>query len=189
MMKYKLILGSQSPRRQQLMHELGFPCSTRVISIDEIFPSDLAAENVAEYLAVKKGKAHLDSLTSSELVVTADTTVIIEQDVLNKPQSVDEAQTMLQKLSGREHRVISGVCLTTLQWQHHFSEQTTVYFAPLTDSEISFYIEKYQPFDKAGGYAIQEWIGMIGITRIEGSYFNVVGLPVQRLYQELKNLM
>ena len=189
MMKYKLILGSQSPRRQQLMHELGFPFSTRVISVDESFPANLTAENVAEYLATKKGKAHLNSLASGELVVTADTTVIIEQEVLNKPQSVEEAQTMLRKLSGRPHRVVSGVCLTTQQWQYHFSEQTTVHFALLTDSEISFYIEKYQPFDKAGGYAIQEWIGMIGITHIEGSYFNVVGLPVQRLYQELKKLM
>ncbi len=189
MMNYKLILGSQSPRRQQLMHELGFAFTTRVISIEEHFPADLAIEQVARYLAIEKGKAHFNSLATDELVVTADTTVVVEQEVLNKPQSAEEAHIMLRKLSGRSHQVISGVCLTTQQWQSSFSEQTTVHFAPLTDEEISFYIEKYQPFDKAGGYAIQEWIGMIGIVRIVGSHFNVVGLPVHRLYQELKKVI
>ncbi|MEM9834446.1 MAG: Maf family nucleotide pyrophosphatase [Bacteroidota bacterium] len=188
MMNYKLILGSQSPRRQQLMQELGIPFTTEVISIDEHFPDDLAVDRIAEYLAREKGKAHLDSLTDDRLVITADTTVVIDQQVLNKPYGAAEARTMLRQLSGRSHRVISGVCFTTSQWQRSFSECTTVYFDPLAEEEISFYIEKYQPYDKAGSYAIQEWIGMIGISRIEGSYFNVVGLPVNRLYYELKQL-
>ncbi|WKN41980.1 Maf family nucleotide pyrophosphatase [Tunicatimonas pelagia] len=189
MMNYKLILGSQSPRRQQLMQELGFIFTTRVISIDEDFPEDLAVEQVAEYLAIEKGKAHLDSIAADELVITADTTVVVGQEVLNKPLSAEEARTMLRKLSGCSHHVISGVCLTTQQWQRSFSEQTMVHFASLTAEEISFYVEKYQPLDKAGGYAIQEWIGMIGISGIEGSYFNVVGLPVHQLYQTLKKVI
>ncbi|MEO0331399.1 MAG: Maf family nucleotide pyrophosphatase [Bacteroidota bacterium] len=185
---YKLILGSQSPRRQQLMQELGTPFTTRIISIDEQFLGYLTVDRIAEYLAQEKGKAHLDSLADDELVITADTTVVVDQQVLNKPKDAAEADVMLNQLSGRSHQVISGVCLTTQQWQRSFSEQTTVHFVSLTQKEVAFYIERYRPYDKAGGYAIQEWIGMIGISRIEGSYFNVVGLPVNRLYHELKQI-
>ena len=185
---YKLILGSQSPRRHQIMQDLGISFTTRIISIDEHFPEDLAVNHIAEYLAQEKGKAHLSSLAYDELVITADTTVVVDEQVLNKPSNTTEAAAMLKQLSGRSHQVISGVCLTTQQWQRSFSEQTTVHFIPLTQEEVSFYIETYQPYDKAGGYAIQEWIGMIGISRIEGSYFNVVGLPVNRLYHELKQI-
>lgn len=188
-MKYKLILGSQSPRRQQILREMGFTFTTRVISIDETFPEDMAAEEIAEYLAVEKGKAHLASLKENELLITADTTVVLGQQVLNKPQDLAEATQMLELLSGKSHRVISGVCLTTLEQQHSLADSTTVYFSQLTSDEITYYVEKYRPLDKAGGYAIQEWIGMIGITHVEGSYFNVVGLPSEKLYQALKNII
>lgn len=187
MMNYSLILGSQSPRRQQLMEELGFSFTTRVISTEELFPSSLGVDQIAEYLAVEKGKAHLPSMRPHELVVTADTTVVLNQQVLNKPKDLPDAIHMLQQLSGCAHQVITGVCLTTLDGQQSFSDRTKVYFTKLMESEIDYYVKKFRPLDKAGGYAIQEWIGMIGINRIEGSYYNVVGLPVEKLYQALKD--
>ena len=186
MMNYKLILGSQSPRRQQLLHDLGFSYSIRVISTGEEFPPSMPVADVAEYLAIEKGKAHLPSLAPNELVITADTTVVLDNDILNKPSDLPDAVRMLEQLSDRTHRVISGVCLTTTTSQQSFSDETTVIFNKLTTAEINYYVEKYRPLDKAGGYAIQEWIGMIGITSIEGSYFNVVGLPVERLYRTLQ---
>jgi len=186
-MKYKLILGSQSPRRQQLLRDLGYLFSTRVISIDEEFPADIPVNRVAEYLARKKGKAHIPSIVANELVITADTTVILNRQVLNKPDHLDKAKEMLHLLSGQAHQVVSGVCLTTQQKQLSFSDSTTVYFRPLSSEEIDYYVNASQPLDKAGGYAIQEWIGKVGITRIEGSYYNVVGLPTEKLFQALKS--
>nr|WKN37656.1 Maf family nucleotide pyrophosphatase [Tunicatimonas sp. TK19036] len=186
MMKYKLILGSQSPRRQQLLKDLGFSYTVRVISTEETFPSAMPVSNVAEYLAVEKGNAHISSLAADELVVTADTTVVLDNEILNKPQDLPDAARMLQKLSNRTHQVISGVCLSTKTSQQSFSDQTTVRFAKLTATEIDYYVNKFRPLDKAGGYAIQEWIGMIGITNIEGSYFTVMGLPVEKLYRALQ---
>lgn len=185
-MNYKLILGSQSPRRQQLLRELGLSYTTRVISTEEKFPADLDVGDIAEYIARDKGKAHSSSIAPDELVITADTVVALDQQVLAKPKDLTDARAMLQQLSDQTHRVISGVCLTTRQGQHSFSDCTTVYFNRLTSAEIDYYVEQYQPLDKAGSYAIQEWIGMIGIRRIEGSYFNVVGLPVEKLYRALQ---
>ncbi|MGD1893074.1 MAG: Maf family protein [Cyclobacteriaceae bacterium] len=185
-MKYKLILGSQSPRRQQLLRDLGYSFTTRVISTDEVFPQDMPTNQVAEYLAQEKGKAHIKSIATNELVITADTTVVLGQQVLNKPADLTEAKEMLRLLSGKAHQVISGVCLTTQQEQLSFSDTTTVYLSALSSDEIDYYVNTYQPLDKAGGYAIQEWIGKTGISRIEGSFYNVVGLPTEKLYQALK---
>ncbi len=186
-MSYKIILASNSPRRQQLLRELRIPFMVRTIPVEEDYPAELPPDQVAKFLAEKKGRAYLDALADDELVITADTTVVVEERLLNKPADAAEAREMLTALSGRAHRVITGVCLTTTTSSHAFEDTATVYFRALTDEEISFYVENYQPFDKAGGYAIQEWIGMIGIERIEGSYFNVVGLPVEKLYRELKD--
>lgn len=186
-MKHKLVLGSQSPRRQQLLRDLGYSFTTRVISTNEEFPTAMPANQVAEYLAREKGKAHIASMASDELVITADTTVVLDQQVLNKPGNLIEAKKMLRLLSGRAHQVVSGVCLTTQQQQHSFSDSTTVNFSSLSSDEIDYYVDSYQPLDKAGGYAIQEWIGKAGITRIVGSYYNVVGLPTEKLYQALKS--
>ncbi|MGB3849816.1 MAG: Maf family nucleotide pyrophosphatase [Tunicatimonas sp.] len=185
-MNYKIILASGSPRRQQLMRALRIPFSVRTTFVSEDYPTDLAAEDVAEFLAGKKGKAYQGALADDELVITADTTVVLEERILNKPADATEAQAMLRSLSGRSHRVITGVGLTTAASVQTFADATTVHFRVLTDEEIDFYVENYQPYDKAGGYAIQEWIGMVAIEGIVGSYFNVVGLPVEKLYQELR---
>jgi septum formation protein len=186
-MDYKIILASGSPRRQQLMHALRIPFSVRTTFVPEDYPAELAAEDVAEFLAGKKGKAYQGSLADNELVITADTTVVLEENILNKPADATEAQAMLRSLSGRSHRVITGVGLTTAASMRTFADITTVHFRGLTDAEIDFYVENYQPYDKAGGYAIQEWIGMVAIEGIVGSYFNVVGLPVEKLYRELQH--
>ncbi len=187
-MSYKIILASNSPRRQQLLRELRIPFVVRTMPVEEDYPAKLPLDQVAKFLAEKKGRAYLDTLADNELVVTADTTVVVEERLLNKPADAAEAREMLTALSGRAHRVITGVCLTTTTSSRTFVDTTKVSFRPLTDEEISFYVKNYQPFDKAGSYAIQEWIGMIGIERIEGSYFNVVGLPVEKLYRELKKM-
>lgn len=188
-MKYKFILASNSPRRQQLLQELGLKYDIKTRIVDEAYPEDMQANDVAEYLAKKKGSAYQSDLSENELVITADTTVITGTTILNKPADDEEAKHMLELLSGKSHQVITGVCLTTRQSQVSFSDVTTVFFRKLTEQEIEYYIRQYQPFDKAGGYAIQEWIGMTGIVKIEGSYFNVVGLPVEKLYKFLKGMM
>lgn len=188
-MKYKLILASNSPRRQQLLRELGLNYDIKTKIVDEVFPEDMPASEVAEYLAKKKGSAYQSDLSDNELVITADTTVVTGTTILNKPADEEEAKYMLELLSGKSHQVITGVCLTTQQSQISFRDTTTVFFRTLTEKEIEYYIRQYQPFDKAGGYAIQEWIGMTGIVKIEGSYFNVVGLPVEKLYKFLRDMM
>ncbi len=187
-MNYKITLASGSPRRQQLLRELRIPFTVRTLPVAEDYPANLPPDQVAEYLAEKKGRAYRDTLTDNELVITADTTVVVGRRLLNKPADAAEAQDMLTALSGRVHRVITGVCLTTTTGSRTFVDATKVWFRELSDEEISFYVENYRPFDKAGGYAIQEWMGMIAIERIEGSYCNVVGLPVEKLYGELKKL-
>lgn len=184
----KLILASNSPRRQQLLSELGLKFQIRTLEVEESYPDDLEVGKVAEYLAIKKGKAHQNIMESGEIIITADTTVVIEESVLNKPADTQEAFQMLKQLSGNTHQVITGVCLTLAEQQQSFRDITQVTFRELEDDEINYYISQYHPFDKAGGYAIQEWIGMVGITHIEGSYFNVVGLPVEKLYSKLKNI-
>jgi septum formation protein len=153
---------------------------------DEIFPDDMPAEDVPVYLSIQKASPYLQELDKDDaIVITADTIVCCDHHILGKPADRQEAVDMLQMLSGREHEVITGVALTSAQKQQTFTVSTKVFFKELTLDEIHFYIDNYKPFDKAGAYGIQEWIGMIGIERIEGSYFNVVGLPVQRLYTEL----
>lgn len=184
MKRYKIILSSNSPRRKELLSGLDLDFEVRVISgIDESYPTNLASENVPEYIAKKKAAAY--NIAENELVITADTIVVVDNIILGKPQNDTEACQMLRMLSGRSHKVITGVCLTTVSRQRCFSVESEVTFKKLTDGEIDYYISKYHPLDKAGAYGIQEWIGYIGVTALNGSYFNVMGLPVQRIYEEL----
>ena len=202
-MKYKIILASNSPRRRELLAGLDVNFEVKVLSgIDESYPDDLDAYQVAEFIAQKKAEAYRSLLDNEEsslvenLVLTADTVVIApaadEQNdqegkgiILGKPKTADDAVRMLKMLSGKTHHVVTGVCLTTKDEQRHFSVTTEVSFKELTDWEINYYISHYRPFDKAGAYGIQEWIGYIGCTGLNGSYFNVMGLPVQRIYEEM----
>lgn len=170
------------------MRECGLRFDIRVKEVDEDFPADLPAREVARYLAEKKGKAYQQEIAADELVITADTTVLIHEQVLNKPANEEEARQMIRLLSGQVHEVITGVCISRQQELHSFDERTKVKFRKLDEEEISYYVNHYRPLDKAGAYAIQEWIGMVGIERIEGSYFNVMGLPINRLYTYLKEI-
>lgn len=185
-----LILSSNSPRRQELLAGLDIPYKVFVIDgIDESYPDDLPAEEIAEHIAVKKAVPYADNLQGNEnIVLTADTIVVCDGRVMGKPKDNADACQMLRFLSGKTHQVYTGVCLTTQHEQRHFTVRTDVTFRTLEDSEINHYVEKYKPFDKAGAYGIQEWIGYVGITGINGSYYNVMGLPVQRIYEELKKL-
>jgi len=183
--KYKIILASGSPRRKQMLDDLGLCFSVRKTNTDESYPVNLNVSNVAEYLSIKKAASFNNQLANNEIVITADTVVVIDDKILGKPVDKKDAIRMLKLLSGREHKVISGVCLLTKDKKTAFSSTTKVFFKDLSEKEINYYIDKFQPYDKAGSYGIQEWIGFIGVERIEGSYFNVVGLPVQRLYEEL----
>lgn len=186
MVNHKIILASNSPRRRELMSGLGIPFEVRVLpDIDESYPASLTAQETAEYIATKKAVAYKRQMSDNELIITADTVVIVDDEVLGKPSDAQEARQMLFKLSGRTHQVVTGVCLTTLQRDVHFSVTTDVTFKELTEAEVDYYIKNYQPFDKAGSYGIQEWIGYIGCTGLRGSYYNVMGLPVQRIYTEL----
>lgn len=187
--KYKVILASNSPRRKELLSGLGLEYEVKVMpGIDETYPDTLPTEDVPVYIAREKAEAYRKSIAEDELIITADTVVCIDGEVLGKPADAAEAHDMLRKLAGRTHLVITGVCLTTSQFQKSFASVTEVTFDKLTDDEISFYVEKYRPFDKAGAYGVQEWIGYVGVTGMNGSFYNVMGLPVQRLYQELKKL-
>jgi len=186
--KYKITLASGSPRRKQMLEELGLSFIVKTKETDETYPADLNTLEVAEYIAIKKAEAFKDTINNDELIITADTVVLTDNTILGKPKDRQEAYNMLKSLSGKAHKVISGVCLKTSENKHSFSSTTEVYFKDLTDDEIYYYIDNYKPFDKAGAYGIQEWIGFIGVERIDGSYFNVVGLPIQRLYTELKKL-
>lgn len=189
-MEYRIVLASNSPRRKELLGGLGFDFETRVIrGIDESWPQDLKGEQIALYIAAVKAGAYRDSMAANELIITADTIVYIDEQVLGKPKDKADAAAMLRRLSGRWHEVITGVTLTTETRQKSFAVTTRVKFAELSDSDIEYYIENYKPFDKAGAYGIQEWIGYVGVESIEGSYFNVVGLPVQRLNKELKDFI
>lgn len=154
--------------------------------IDESYPATLPTAEIAEYIAQKKAAAYRETIAADELVITADTIVVLDDEVLGKPKDAADARRMLRELSGRTHQVITGVVLTTRERQEHFSVVSDVTFKQLTDSEIDYYVDTYRPMDKAGAYGIQEWIGYVGVTRLEGSYFNVMGLPVQRIYEALK---
>lgn len=184
---YTIVLASQSPRRQQLLADMGIDFTLRKFEVDEDFSPDLKGAKVAEYLAGKKFRAAAPHLAEDELLITADTIVCIDDEILNKPADEREARQMLVRLSGKIHEVITGVCIGTRQKEHIFHDTTTVTFAPLSEEEINYYIRHFPPFDKAGGYGIQEWIGYVGIESINGSYFNVMGLPTRKLYAALKN--
>ncbi len=184
---YKIILASNSPRRRELLGGLGIDFTVKVISgIDESWPRDLKGEEIPLYISREKAEPYKALIKPDELVITADTIVYVDGEVLGKPRDKADAERMMHLISGRWHEVITGVTLMTAAREHSFAVTTRVKFANLTDSEINSYVESGLPMDKAGAYGIQEWIGYVGVEAIEGSYFNVVGLPVQRLYRELK---
>ena len=184
---FPLILASKSPRRQQLLRDLGYSFEVRTMDVPEDYPEDLDKESVARYLAEKKARAFQPHLQPGEVVLTADTTVVLNNELLEKAADAKEACTMLSKLSGQAHFVITGVCLASQDQLKSFDELTEVHFKTLSEAEIDYYIEHYQPFDKAGAYGIQEWIGMVGVEKLVGSYYNVVGLPVHRVHAALQH--
>jgi septum formation protein len=185
----KIILASKSPRRQFLLKELGLNFEVSTKDVAEDFPSHLKQQEIPLYLCELKAKAFVDELTDDNIVITADTVVWVDDKVLNKPLDKAEAIGMLNLLSGKRHEVYTGVCLLTKNKMKSFYVRTDVYFKTLTTREIEFYVDNYQPYDKAGAYGAQEWIGYIGIEKIEGSYFNVMGLPVKELYEELLKVL
>ena len=183
----RIILASNSPRRRELLGGLDLDFEVKVLpDIDESYPDNLPAAEVAGYISREKAAPYRTLIGEDDLVITADTVVIVGDEVLGKPKDAEDARRMLQLISGRTHQVITGVCLLTADKEHAFSVTTDVTFKQLSDDEITYYIEYYKPFDKAGAYGIQEWIGYVGVTSINGSYFNVMGLPVQRLWEEIK---
>ena len=185
---YKVLLASNSPRRKELLQGIDIDFEIKVLpDIDESYPASLPVEGVAEFIAEKKASSYTNNLKEDELLITADTVVILDGAIFGKPNNKEEANAMLTALSGKAHRVISGVCLATLEKQISFSVTSEVLFSELSSEEIEYYIDRYSPFDKAGSYGIQEWIGYIGVEHLSGSYFNIMGLPIQRLYRELKN--
>lgn len=185
--KYRIILASNSPRRKQLLGDLGVEFEVLTMDTEEVYPEGLSMKEIPVYLAELKAKP-FEIKEDNWLVITADTIVWCDGEVLTKPNDADDAKRILQKLSGKKHQVLTGVCIKTKDNKRSFYSSTDVYFKELADNEIDYYIEHYKPFDKAGAYGIQEWIGYIGIEKIEGSYFNVMGLPVQHLYEELKKI-
>ncbi|MBO7595028.1 MAG: septum formation protein Maf [Salinivirgaceae bacterium] len=184
--KYKFVLASKSPRRQELLKGIVPEFDIMLRDTAESYPDTLQGAQIVEHLAKLKASAFEGELAENQLLITADTIVWIDNQVLGKPKNRTVAIEMLHQLSGRKHMVYTGVCLKTTQKERLFSAATDVFFRQLSDDEIAYYVDTYKPFDKAGSYGIQEWIGYVGIERIDGSYFNVMGLPVQRLYQELK---
>ena len=182
-----IILASKSPRRQELLKLMGLEFRIVLKEVDESYPDNLTPEEIAVYIAQKKAAA-FDEVVGDELVLTADTIVSIEGHILGKPETAEHAVEMLKMLSGKTHQVITGVCLLYQHKYHSFFDVSDVSFRSLSDEEISNYVNKYKPMDKAGSYGIQEWIGLTGIEKINGSYTNVVGLPTEKLYNELKNL-
>lgn len=184
---YKIILASNSPRRKELLAGIDVSFSVRVIDgIDESYPADLPTKEIAAYISQKKAAVYQQTMAADELVITADTIVVLDGIVMGKPCDEADACRMLRSLSGRTHQVITGVTLTTIDRQSSFSVETDVTFKSLSDDEIQYYVSHYHPLDKAGAYGIQEWIGHIGVTALHGSYFNVMGLPVQRIYEALQ---
>lgn len=187
--RYKIVLASNSPRRRELLAGLGLPFEVRVMAdIDESYPADLPVGEVARYISGKKADAYRGSLADDELLITADTVVIVGDEILGKPVDEADATRMLRLISGRTHQVTTGVAMLTTTQERRFAVITDVTFRPLTDDEIHYYISRYKPFDKAGAYGIQEWIGYVGVTSLRGSYYNVMGLPVQRIYETLQQI-
>ena len=186
---YKIILASASPRRRELLAGLDLVFLVKSLpDVDESFPETLAGGEIPLYISKKKADAYLPSMADDELVITADTIVWLDGKALGKPVDEADARRMLHNMSGKTHAVFTGVTITTKNEQRSFVAQSNVSFAVLNDGEVDYYIQKYKPMDKAGAYGAQEWIGYIGMENIEGSYFNVMGLPVQRLYSELKKI-
>lgn len=185
---YKILLASKSPRRRELLQQLRIPFHVTTIGgIDESYPEDIPTDEIPAYLAEKKAGAYLQNFRENELIITADTLVILDNEVLGKPKDYEDAVAMLKKLSGKTHKVITGVCIATRLKKTTFSSVTKVKFADLSDEVIDYYIENFLPYDKAGAYGIQEWIGCVAVESIEGSFYNVMGLPVHQLYKELRN--
>ena len=186
---YKLILVSQSPRRRELLKGLDVEFSTCTVDADESFPASLKGADAVQYICKAKANAYKPQLEENTIAITADTVVILDENIIGKPKSYEEAFSMIRSLSGRVHEVITAVCIFSKEKCVEFYSSTEVHFSEITNEEINYYIEKYKPFDKAGSYGVQEWIGYIGIEKIVGSYFNVMGLPVKRLYDELKTFI
>lgn len=184
-----LILASQSPRRKMLFEALGFPFEVRKIEVDESFDATLTGGDIPAYLAEKKAAAVKAELGEKDLLVTADTVVWINDHALNKPEDRTEAKAMLEEIAGATHSVFTGVCLTTKDKQHRFFEETKVHFNDLSKEEIDHYLDRYKPYDKAGAYGIQEFIGLIGIKAVDGDFYNVVGFPMQRFWRELPHIL
>lgn len=187
--KFQIILASKSPRRRQLLADAGFEFTLADnIDVEEVYPANLAAEEVAEFLSNLKADAYPTALAANEVLITSDTVVVAEGQVLGKPTNYEDAFRMIRLMSGKMHKVITAVCIRTATQKISFSDECDVFFDDLTDEEISFYVNHYRPYDKAGAYGIQEWIGYVGIKKIEGSFFTVMGFPIHRVYQELKKL-
>ncbi len=185
--KYKIVLVSASPRRKELLQNLGLTFKVRTLfGIDEQYPDTLRGEDIPRFISRKKAEAYRSPMADDELLIAADTVVCLDGRTLGKPHDAQEAKAMLHKLSGRFHQVITGVTVMTKDQMENFAVTSQVKFADLTDEEIDYYVDNYLPFDKAGAYGIQEWIGMVAVEELRGSYFNVMGLPVQRLYNVLK---
>lgn len=184
--KYKVILASGSPRRRELMAGLGVNYEVRILpAVDESYPDTLQGEEIPLYIAKEKADAYIPMMQPDELIITADTIVWLDGKVLGKPRDREDALQMLRTMSGRTHEVFTGVCITTTDWQRSFTAQTEVRFATLSEDEIIYYVDNFKPMDKAGAYGVQEWIGFIGVENISGSYYNIMGLPVKKLYREL----
>lgn len=187
--KYQIILASNSPHRKELMSGLGVDYVVRTLpDVDESYPADLAGAAIPEYISCEKADAYRSIMQPGELLITADTIVWLDGKVLGKPEGREGAVEMLRSLSGKSHQVFTGVCLTTTEWQKSFTAASDVEFDVLSEEEIRYYVDKYQPMDKAGAYGVQEWIGYIGVKSISGSFYNIMGLPIQKLYGELKKL-
>ena len=187
--KFNIVLASNSPRRKELMSGLGVDYVVKTLpDVDESYPDTLQGEEIPAYISREKAEAYQSMIEPDELLITADTIVWMNGEVLGKPKDREDAIRMLRKLSGASHQVITGVSLTTKGWQNSFTVTTDVTFAVLSEEEIVYYVDKYSPMDKAGAYGVQEWIGFIGVESISGSYYNVMGLPVQKLYRELIKL-
>lgn len=188
-LKKKIILASQSPRRQQLLQQAGFTFEVKALPIDESFPADMPVGEVAAFLARRKAHAARGLIAGDEVLLAADSVVILGETIYNKPENAEDARRILRALSGQVHRVITGVCLLSRDKERVFSGESRVHFAELSEEEIDYYIQTCQPFDKAGAYAIQEWIGLCKIDRIEGTYANIMGLPVDLVYREMEGFV
>ena len=188
--QYNVVLASNSPRRKELLADLGINFVVRTIKgIDESYPHDMPVLDIAEYISHKKALAYQTQMAPDELIITADTVVILGDEVLGKPRDADDACRMLRELSGMTHKVVTGVTIVTTAGSRSFSAVTDVEFAPLSDDDINYYVQHYKPLDKAGAYGIQEWIGCMGVRHINGSFYNVMGLPLHRLYNELEKML